>query len=43
MYTSQWRSGLTLFENWNIFTFFRFLKKLISVEKYEKIVIIEKS
>ena len=43
MYTSQWRSGLTLFENWKIFVLFQFLKKLISVEKYEKIVIIEKS
>ena len=43
MYTSQWRSGLTLFENQRIFLLFRFLRKLISVEKYEKIVIIEKS
>ena len=43
MYTSQLRSGLTLFENQKIFILFRFLKKLISVEKYEKIVIIEKS
>ena len=43
MYTSKWRSGLTLFENRKVFILLRFLKKLISVEKYERIVIIEKS
>ena len=43
MYTSQWRSGLTLFEILKIFILFRFLKNLISVEKHEKIVMIEKS